>query len=655
MSRQIAKADSRTREIIDDLFAHPPVNDAELRQRIEDVNATAARRLVVDQLDRSRLPERAGPLFLALMAQIGIGRQKGHLTRIALDLSRDSRERLWAAMALTSEDPKAMDYLVDELGPNGMGILAELSLFELLTMQDAADMGTSIATALENLLDDRPADELLRRIESCRQGIGVSCTTAYGESLRAPDLREVRGRILDLFVQEASEEGVEFLMGLRDHAEDDDTRRDFQGALLKLRSRRIDPSCPREEIPGYALVSNCDGQGDYILLAVFENTDETLTVADLCLRAGGDVRDGVVYPRRRSREIEDILSDVQRQLGCFFIEVTLGEAANLVQEAVKRTGELEQPLPAEASQAISLFDRVERAFRWGDGSCCPPAKGLHIEQIRSLLERSEYDDTWFFDVGDLGGKDVVPPAEGEALDSWAEKLAPRLESPTVRGRLVAMSEHMARWHHWNDEHETAALCRAIAGSVRQSVADSGLAKIMLERSAETIQHAVTELTHQFGDPSARQYYKMRFFYDLSVPKGRDLARLDLTEASAAALNAAFDMLPGDRRPRDEERDTAAYSLGRLFADHVIANGDQRPEKTVAQMSRALASACRLTEKERHQVLMAVMQSLYAFVDEICAVCPVDCLKRPEDDVSEVFFTPEHPVSTQFVLSDQHAD
>ncbi|MCP4680010.1 MAG: hypothetical protein GY854_31870 [Deltaproteobacteria bacterium] len=635
---------SRTREIVDDLFVHPPVNDAELDQRLGGIDSTEARRLLIDRLEKGKLVDRSGPLFLAVVGRLGIGRQKRRLTRIALNLECNSRDRLWASMALTSEDPKMMDLLVRELGPEGMGILAELSLFELLAMQDTQDIGASIETALENMLDDRPPGELLARIDSCRQGIGVSCTSAFGQTLRNEELSHIRSEILDLFIAEATDEGIAFLIELRDESPNEDDRRDFQAALLRLRSRRIDPSLRDVEPSGYALVSNCDGQGDFVVLGVFENNDSTLTLVDLCLRAGGDVRDGAIYPRRRNRDVEDLVNDIQQQLGCVFVEVTLIEAAKLVEMAVKSAPDQEPTVPEDARPATTLFERIRGEFRWGAGSCALQAQQATISEIRSLLARPEYDDTWFFDLGDIqsGGMDL--PSLTGPPDEWMEEVLSRLDSTSVRGRLVAMAEHMARWHCWNDEPEMAALCRAVAGSVRQGVAKSFLARVMLERSVETLRNAATEVTYQFGDPSVRQYYKMRFFCDLDRPTGRDLARLDMTEASASALGTAFDLLPGERRPRDEERDSAAYAIGKLFADHVVADGVPAPEETVHKMSRALAGTCRLTETERHKVLMTLMPTLFAFVEEVCSVCPVDCLRRPDQDFSEVFFTTEHPMS-----------
>jgi hypothetical protein len=643
MNRTSGLVDLFTHDTIDELFEHPPINEAELKKRLDAVDLDTARRVVVDRLDNGELPQRAGPLFLAVMGQLGIERQKRRLTDIALDLKRGLKERLWAAMALTSEDPNTMDSLVVQLGPEGMGILAELSLFELLTMQDATDVGESISTALEHLAGGKPVDDLLNRIESCRQSIGVSCAAAYGEALSNGRLAHVRSRILDLFVREASEEGASFLLDMRDNALGNVERRDFQAALLRLKSRRIDPD-RRDEVPGYAMVGNCDGQGDFAILGMFENPDETTTVAELCLRAGADIRSAVTYTRCTAGEVDALVEEAERQLCCSLVKVELCEAAALLEDCLRNTVDQGREILEETRQTVSMFERVKSGFRWGDGCCCPPAKRVAAKLVRELLERMEYDRTWFFDLGDLKGRNIKLPSETVAVKQWAEGAARKLKASTIGSRLVAMAEHMAMWHYWRGEEEEAALLRALAKSTAKDFAKSPLVRVMLERSSEMISYVDSEFSYQFGDPSARQHFKMLFFQDLKSPTGRDLAHLDMTEAAANALCGAFDMLPGDRRPRDEEVDSAAFALGKLFADHIMSGGTRRPEQTVPKMSRALSRACRLTESERHCVLMTVVPSLWAFVEDVCGRCPVRCLERPDSEMSNFFFTPEHPLS-----------
>ncbi|MDJ0762421.1 MAG: hypothetical protein QNJ97_05475 [Myxococcota bacterium] len=658
MTQRIELSDGTTQAIIDDLFAHPPVNEAELKQRMALVDTQKARRLVVDRLDRGTLPERGGPLFLSMMNQLGTGRQKQRLMGIALDSDRDEKDRLWAAMTITSEDPKAMDILVSKLGPEGMGILVELSLLELLTMQDIDEIGTSIATALENLLQDRPLDELLGRIEDCRVGIGISCTAAYEKTLLTENLAHIRGKILDLIVREASETGIAMLSRLRDSAKDDTARREFQSALLKLGSRRIDPECAQSVQQGHALVSNCDGQGDFVLLGVFENPDDTSTVADICIRAHGGLRDGVVYPRRSSREVAALAEEIQQQLGCFFVNISLREAAQLVSRVTASTAETEEAVTRDAQHAKRLFERIP--LPTDDTADTPRSNtsdlpNLDLQVVCDLLDRPEYNDTWYFDLGDLSGIQMASPADETGLAEWIQQAAQRLDTPPVKTRLIAMVKHMAQWHRWNDEPEVASLCTAIAADVQEDLKKSALITVMLDRSAKTVKETVTELSCQFGDPSSRQRLKMTFFYSVTNPKGTDLARLDLVEAAASALNAAFDFLPGEQRPRSESRDTAAFEIGTLFADHVIAGKSPLPKAALKTMAQALKTHCQLSESECRQMLATVVPSLYSFVEKICALCPINCFSRPDGDVSDVFFSPQHPLSPDRIGFDATQD
>jgi hypothetical protein len=642
MKKKLKLGDSLTREIVGDLFFHPPVNDAELSERVGSVDVTTARRLVIDRLDQGMLPTQAGPLFLAILGKLGIGRQKQRLMRIALDLSRESRDRLWAAIVLTSNDPKVMEQLVGKLGPDGVTYLAELSLFELLSMQDEKDIGPSVATALEDELDERSLIALVCKIESCRSSIGASCAVAYGDALAKDNLVPIRKKILEFFVQEGSDSGIELLEQLRDRASNGQAQRDYQAALLRLRSQRIDPDRRIETPRGYALVSNCDGQGGFFVLGAFENTDATYNVADLFLHAGGIICDGTVYPRRSMVEVDDLKKNMERELGCFFIEVTLPEAAKLI--AINKTymDEQKQMVSEDTTRAVALFERVEGAFRWGEGSCCPPIASVCSDEVCKLLERPEYEDTWFFEAGDFD-EACNRPATADGGEAWVRASVANLVENTVRFRLIAMAEHMGRFHFWRGETREAALCRAMAGSLRQDFFQSPLVHAMLLRSTDVFLEKGKGLVYGFGDPADRQYYKGLFFQTLTRPTGLDLARLDLTAAAASALDAAFELLPVEQRPWESERDAASFAIGKVFADHLIKGGLPRPEQIMTEMSKALASASRLSDSRRHEVLMTVVPSLYAFAEEVCSQCPVKCLSQPDADMSDVFFTPDHPL------------
>jgi hypothetical protein len=119
--------------------------------------------MIIDRLLSRELPDRDGPLFVAVLGQVGLGRQKGRLAAVALDDQRSPRERLWASMALTSHDPTAMEMLAERMGPAGLGALAEASLFEMLSLQGKDQISESVAMALAALLEDRDSEEILAR------------------------------------------------------------------------------------------------------------------------------------------------------------------------------------------------------------------------------------------------------------------------------------------------------------------------------------------------------------------------------------------------------------------------------------------------------------------------------------------------------------
>jgi hypothetical protein len=309
---------------------------------------------------------------------------------------------------------------------------------------------------------------------------------AYGEALCKAALVSIRKKMLDFFVQEGSDEGSELLTLLRNRSVDDTERKDFQGALLRLHSKRIDPARLGETPRGYAWVSNCDGQGGFFILGVFENSDGTSNVVDLFLHAGGDICDGTVYPRRSVVEVDAIKKNMERELGCFFIEVALREAAKLIEINQMGPVEKKQTMSDDTGRAVALFEAVECAFRWGEGSCCPPVAVVFPDDVYKLMERPEYEDTWFLELGDFSEEREPSANPDQREDRMKANRVSRVEH-SVRFRLIAMAEHMARFHFWKGETKEASLCRALAASVRKDFFQSPLVRGMLRRSMDAFE------------------------------------------------------------------------------------------------------------------------------------------------------------------------
>src|SRR5262249_4486833 len=131
-----------------------------------------------------------------------------------------------------------------------------------------------------------------------------------------------------------------------------------------------------------------------------------------------------------------------------------------------------------------------------------------------------------------------------------------------------------------------------------------------------------------------------FFDNVRKPNARDLARLDLTEAALASLEPVLATLPGERRPREDERLKAAFEIGKAFADYVTSEGpvDAMIGRTVA----AIGDCLRLTKEERRAIVVPVVAQLVGFVEEVCSLCPVGCLDNPKRDVAQAFFSLNHP-------------
>ena len=477
-----------TTDIIDGMFVHPPVSSIDVRKRLLDVDRGLGRQLVVDRLAAKSVGDRDGPIILAVLDVIGVGEERRRLTGIALDPEREPRVRMWAAMSLAGEDPRMMDLLITEIGPEGMAHLAENALIELLTIQNPLKIGRTIRRALEEWHHGLSSEKLLLRIDVCRQGLGISCAEAYGEVLESPRIRKLHSRILDCFVEEGSDEGIMFLENLRASAANAETRRTLQATLLRLRSAQIDPRSVqrRETGGGRALVSNCDGQGGFIVLGIFDNTDGTQSISELYIHADGEIRDGVVHARLKPADAGRVIEDLQSNTHCYFAEVPAEKGATLVFFGLERTGLLMDIERLEVRQAIRLF---RRCFDSTNGEPKPsrmPRDKLKREAIRELLARPEYEDTWLLDLSDLSNLGITIQEQPTDDETWIKNCATQIGGTEIARRVLAMAEHMAKWHSWKGEQDASALLATLADDVAERTSQSLLLHVMLERLADWI-------------------------------------------------------------------------------------------------------------------------------------------------------------------------
>jgi len=643
-------SDNKTRTIIEEIFSHPPVNQAELELRISAVEVDVARSVLIKRLCDGGISEQDGPLFAAVFDHLGVGQERAALIDIAQDRSCDSHVRAHAMSVLAEEEPEDMENLMDQLDPDDVEPLAELSLIELLaTIQADPEQADAVVYVLESTPLEMQ-EYMLDQIEDCRIKAGTEAVAAYVEVLKNRDFGHLRSRILKAIMAEGGAQGIALLEQLRDQARDPVEHRQLQRALLSIRTRAIDPQNTFERPQGFSYLGTCDGQGAYFLIGCFKNPDNSLTIADLCIRCAADIRDGFVLPRSSDEDVEQIVGEIRKELGTGFVRISMDEAAMIVRDAVDRTRRCGLTVPENAQPAVAKFEAARNPQYEEPPACEAPAAGrLTLKRVRALLDRREYRDAWFFDVGDLDGAGVdLPRKRGRVAAEWYHRAACKLDSPRVGHRLVEMARFIGRWHRWNNEPAEAVLCDALARSTKKDFSSSPLVRVMLERSLEPMRCADQEMEEKsFGGAFLRQHLKALFFQEVDKPRAKDLALLDLTEAALVSLDSIFDSLPGESRPREDERYSIAYSMGRMFVEFLLSEDEDPFEILADLMMDELEQISRLTMEEREHVVLMVLPALVGYSEQICAECNLDCFSRPGSRVEDIFFSPGHPLELQY--------
>lgn len=470
-----------TQRIMLDLFINRPKSSIDLRERLAAVHRPSARQAAVDKLAGQDLTDRDGPLILAILDVIGIGRERSRLVSTALNTKEEARVRMWAAMALAGDDPGMMDLLVTELGPEGMAHLAENALIDLITIQQPSRIGATVTHALEEWHRDLSSEKLLKRIELCRRGVGISCAKAYGRALSSRKLESLRPRILEYFVWEAADEDAEFLESLREKQDDLD-RQKLQSALLRLRSAKIDPKRRAKKVAGRGLVSNCDGNGGFIVLGIFDNLDDTKSISELYLHVLGEILDGVIHPRLRPELADEIIEQLKTDAGCYFVQTGIEESAALASLGMEKITATSDREFEDIQRALQLFNRVTPSLLPSEAPPFAAAPPVQKNDIRELLARQEYEDTWVFDTSDLEAEGISLLDARTSEEDWMSTAQIRIADSPRLDQVVAMAEHMSRWHMWNNEKDTAALLAVVAQEARHNPNKCFLIRHMLERS-----------------------------------------------------------------------------------------------------------------------------------------------------------------------------
>ena len=643
-----------TRSILEELFVHPPVSRAELEQRLAPASVLEARRAMVERLSRGDIEEADGDLLISIFHIIGIGRESQALFDLVADVRRDRHVRAYALTVLLHADPQYSDKLREVVCEEDLLSLAAQPMCQFLChVEGHPEEGEQLALTLESA----PADlrlPLFEHLDEFRQKSGVPAAVAYEEVLRRKALSALRQPILDALTQEGGHDAIELIETLRGESSDPGEQRAFQGLLLRLRTRELEGRTrPLGKTRAY--ISSCDGQSAFFVLGERENPDGTHTLALLCIRAAGDVRDGYVATRQPESQTQQLLARFTTDAGTEFVKVPLEQAAPLVQLAVDRTLAEGRQLPDSARPALRFFDRASaQALPTPEKRARPT-----LAALRKLLSRPPYARAWFIDPSDLEACRIAPPKSETPTLHWMKLAVKRLAAhPPLLHRVSAMAHHMAVWHTLRGEPREAELLLAAGEVAERTPEKSSLLRVLLERlfvrpDAEELHASEHQDGEPLGEPTRRQYLKSRFFLELAEPKGRDLALLDLTEAALLGLERALDTVPGEARPREDAVQDAAYEIAELFRDYVVLTRHSPPSLLSERMAAILASVSDLPPDECHRLALMLLAALVSFVDEVCGDCKVRCLNNPRAAVAAEFFSPMHPALSLPIAPERH--
>lgn len=287
---------------------------------------------------------------------------------------------------------------------------------------------------------------------------------------------------------------------------------------------------------------------------------------------------------------------------------------------------------------MTLFRRGGRRQVQAEGEVVP-AWDTSLDRVHELIRRPEHARIWVLTASDLDVLHVLPPPSQRMDEAWIREAAAWWARRSKRRtRLVAMARHMALWHRARGEQEESALCATLARMTEKRLSTSPLAIAMLERAFLPSKDEPAP----FADPELRRTIREAFFARIRTPKGKDLARLDFTEAAYVTLADALAEV--DPAPlRAEVRLKLAAAVADAFVQGCV--GKKNPASMPALTRKVvviLRDTLPMSGATANDVASYVLSTLDAFLRDICSRCPVHCVAHPRAHFAKPFASDTHP-------------
>ena len=571
---------------------------------------------------------------------IGVGLHWDELAELLVAPDTPPRTRALVQAALLQADPARAGEVIKTLSNS---IMVEVVAASVASIFADLEEGAADSSSLANLLEGAPPDRrvsMFENLEQLRADTELPASVAWGAVLRRRCLGALHRQVLDAVTAEGGNEAEELLEGLRAQSGGKKARRLYDNALKTIRTRDVSRQSAPAPSAGRCWASPCDGQGAFVAIMMSEAPTGRIRISNIVVRTSAAPRDGFLISGADETDLEELLETFRRRFP--MQQAPLAEVAALVMQGLRR-GKASGVKPSKDIRlGLRAFEKVHRKSRAAlePLSPVPPAEP---EQYRRLLSELS---SWFLDSGDLFGQgiDEPPPDEGPT-PRWITAAAKRLQGSPVQARLLAMTDYQSRWFVWVGEEELAVTCAAAHTELSGDLRQSAFVAELLGLSAELLDEEDEELdVSRLGDPDVRSDLRSIFFSDVVTATGRDLARLDYTEAAGIALDQAVRSLSGELRPTADAQHELAHQLGCMYVDIDLRGREALTalEDFEEPAAALLAAELKLSADDAEMLAEDVLDALVSFQGEVCVDCEVNCLANPDRDHTQLFHSTRYP-------------
>lgn len=630
-------------ELLDRLLDQPLEGARALEHRLRDVDTAELRTRLIERLLQGGLRGRSLENGLDVLAAIGLDEfSRRRLFEVATGADTGVQTRQLAAMALMMDPQLDPMELAGRFGP---GKLDELMAANVSILMQHAERDPDVAVEIADQLMEIPPEEramMFEAIDDTRRQLGLEAGLVYGGLFDHHNYEPLWPLVAEAVLEDDTPGDAPLLEQAAGRAEDRSVERRLRQHAMRLRTRGIadhqGERTSQGRQAGFGLFGSCDGTGGYPLLVARRRDDDRLDVVNLLFRTTGQYRDAFIFELEDRRALDEMVDRMRDQAGAEFVELPLATAAALVEKRLDRVRDRRDELPAEFSQVDRYVRRLD-----ADHDAIPPVQAggavEDIERLRSLFSRSGYRH-WYLDratlvEAGLGDIDHRPDSR-ETIDDYIDRLG---SIPSVVEQTASMAGHMALWHAFEGDDDTASLMARLVRQTRDEPTNSFLLRMRLDKTFDEWSRIAGDNEFPIDwieDPDLRRHLRQLFFSGVDTPTGRDVLHLALTCVAFIALDWSLEYVPAARHPRPDDRYRLAYRAATSIVDHLVQRERPEPRQLHGAVADALADSS-LQQEDARQLAAWILADAQQYIDDYAPPQFYQAIAEPNRQMAGAFF------------------